>query len=162
MNEAYLIWKTAHVVSAAILFGTGFGIAFFAWFGYRRALGLNDIGSLRTVLRLTVICDLVFTAPAVIFQIASGLMLVYLDGWSYTSEWVLAVLGLFTFTGLLWLPVVGLQIALSREAERAVTVAALGKRFHRRFTIWFVLGIPAFLSVLCLYYLMITKALPVN
>jgi uncharacterized membrane protein len=37
VNEAYLFWKTAHVISAAILFGTGLGIAFFAWSGYRRA-----------------------------------------------------------------------------------------------------------------------------
>src|SRR5260370_1113561 len=34
-----LLWlKVAHVVSAAIIFGTGLGIAFFTWFGYRSAM----------------------------------------------------------------------------------------------------------------------------
>jgi uncharacterized membrane protein len=34
MNAAYTFWKTAHILSAAVLFGTGLGIAFFCWFGY--------------------------------------------------------------------------------------------------------------------------------
>ena len=32
---AFAFWKTAHILSAAIIFGTGFGIAFFTWFRYR-------------------------------------------------------------------------------------------------------------------------------
>ena len=38
MTDTYLFWKTAHILSATILFGTGIGIAFFCWFGYRAAL----------------------------------------------------------------------------------------------------------------------------
>lgn len=162
MNEGYLLWKTAHVLSAAILFGTGLGIAFFAWFGYRRAMRSRDMGGLHMVLKLTVLGDLVLTTPAVIFQLISGLMLVRLNGWNFSSEWVLAAVGLYVLTGLLWLPVVALQIALSREADRTTAVADLSEGFHRRFTVWFILGVPAFLLVLCLYYLMVSKALPVT
>ena len=37
MNGLVLL-KAAHVLSAAIIFGTGLGIAFFTWFGYRSAM----------------------------------------------------------------------------------------------------------------------------
>ena len=47
MTDAYLIWKTIHVVSATIVFGTGIGIAFFCWFGSRYALARRDMGVLR-------------------------------------------------------------------------------------------------------------------
>ena len=122
---------------------------------------LRDIGSLRTILRLTVMGDLIFTAPAVIFQVISGLALMHLDGWSYTSRWSETVLGLYVAVGLLWLPVVVLQFVLSRDAEQAESVEHLSAGFSRRFVVWFVLGIPAFLLVITIYYLMISKALPV-
>lgn len=157
--ESYALWKTAHILSAAILFGTGLGIAFFAWFGYRRALRVGGIDGLQAVLRLTVIADFCFTAPAVVFQLLSGIMLMQIDGWSPTSPWALTVVGLFTAVGVCWLPVVAIQVMLSREAERTASVAALSATFHRRFKTWFVLGLPAFLLVLVLFYLMVAKPL---
>lgn len=160
--NAYLVWKTAHIVSAAILFGTGLGIAFFAWFGYRRALRVGEMDGLRAVLRLTVMGDLFFTTPAVVFQLVSGFALMRLNDWSYTTPWFLTVFGLFLLVGALWLPVVAIQIAMSREAENAASLQALGPGFHRRFTLWFVLGVPAFLLVLALFFLMVAKPLAVT
>jgi uncharacterized membrane protein len=157
--SAYAIWKTAHIISAAILFGTGLGIAFFAWFGYRRALRTNSIEGLRTVLHLTVVGDSVFTAPAVVFQALSGLVLLHLNGWSLFSPWALTSIVLFMLVGCLWLPVVYIQIALSREAHIASSIPALTPRFHRRFKTWFVLGLPAFIGVLVLFFLMVAKPL---
>jgi uncharacterized membrane protein len=157
--NAYLFWKTAHVISAAVLFGTGLGIAFFAWFGYRHALKSGTIEGLRTVLRLTVIADACFTAPAVIFQIVSGQVLMHLDAWSLWSPWALSVLVLFVAVGLLWLPVVWIQIVMSREAGKAGSIAELSPGFHNRFKVWFVLGVPAFLLVLAIFYLMVAKPL---
>jgi uncharacterized membrane protein len=162
VNEAFAIWKTAHVLSAAILFGTGLGIAFFCWLGFRRALRAADIAGLRMVLRLTVLADAVFTAPAVVFQVVSGLVLMHLHGWSHTSPWSVAAWALFVLTGACWLPVVVMQIWLSREASRVPSVAALSPRFHRWFRLWFVLGIPAFTAVVLLFYLMIVKPLAIT
>jgi uncharacterized membrane protein len=156
---AYTLWKTLHILSAAILFGTGLGIAFFAWFGYRRAMKIGQIDGLRSVLGLTVIADACFTAPAVIVQLVSGVMLTQINGWSLTSPWALTVLGLFVLVGALWLPVVALQVQMSREANAAASLAGLGERFHRRFLAWFVLGVPAFLLVLAIYFLMVAKPL---
>ena len=157
--EAYALWKTAHIISAAVLFGTGMGIAFFAWFGYRRAVRVGEIDGLRAVLRLTVIADLYFTTPAVVFQLLSGVMLMRLDGWNFTSPWAIAVGSLFAAVGICWLPVVAIQIQLSREAEQAASLSALGEGFHRKFRAWFVLGIPAFLLVIVLFYLMVARPL---
>jgi uncharacterized membrane protein len=162
LTDAYSIWKTAHIISAAILFGTGLGIAFFAWFGYRRAMRINSIEALRTVLHLTVVGDSAFTAPAVVFQALSGFVLLHINGWSLFSPWALTVFVLFVLVGLLWLPVVVIQIALSREADKALSVANLSARFQRRFMIWFVLGVPAFIGVIALFFLMVVKSLAVT
>jgi uncharacterized membrane protein len=159
---SYSFWKVAHIVSASILFGTGLGIAFYCWFGYRAAMRSGEIAPLRATLRLTVIADALFTAPAVVFQAASGAVLMRLLGFSYTSPWSGAVWALFAFTGACWLPVVWLQLRQWREANDAVSVAALSNAFHRRFRIWFALGVPAFAAVLAIYWLMVAKPLAVS
>jgi len=160
--SAYLGWKLVHVLSAMVLFGTGLGIAFFAWFGYRRAMAIGQIDGLRTVLTLTVIADACFTAPAVVVQFASGLVLMHLAHWPLSSPWAHTVVALFLLVGLLWLPVVVVQVRMRREAAQAESIAALSAGFHRQFKYWFVLGVPAFLLVLGITYLMVVKPLPVT
>lgn len=162
MSGALAFWKTAHILSAAVLFGTGIGIAFFCWFGYRSALRSGDIGALRATMRLTVVADAWLTAPAVVFQAVSGVVLVTLLGWPLLSAWSVAVWTLFVFTGTCWLPVVWIQVQQWREARDAASVAALSEVFHRRFRIWFALGVAAFAAVIALYWLMVAKPLPVS
>jgi uncharacterized membrane protein len=161
LSGVLAFWKTAHVLSAAILFGTGIGIAFFCWFGYRNALRSRDIAGLRSALRWTVIADAWLTAPAVVFQAVSGLVLMGLLGWPLGSPWSLAAWALFAFTGACWLPVVVLQVWLSRVAVHAPSIEALPARFHWWFRVWFVLGIPAFTAVVLLFYLMVAKPLAI-
>lgn len=161
MSGVFAFWKTAHVLSAAILFGTGIGIAFFCWFGYRSALRSRNIAVLRSALRWTVLADIWLTAPAVVFQAASGLVLMGLLGWSMASPWSIAIWSLFALTGACWLPVVVLQAWLSRAAVRAPSIEALPAGFHWWFRLWFALGIPAFTAVVLLYYLMVAKPLAV-
>jgi uncharacterized membrane protein len=123
---------------------------------------IGEIDGLRTVLRITVIGDAVFTAPAVLIQLVSGLVLVYLNQWSLFSPWALTVIGLYVLVGILWIPVVVIQILMSREAAAATAIADLSADFHRRYLIWFVLGVPAFLIVIVIFYLMIAKPLAVT
>jgi uncharacterized membrane protein len=160
--DAHTFWRLLHILSSTVLFGTGMGIAFFAWFGYQRAMRIGEIDGLRAVLRLTVIADTCFTAPAVVLQLASGLVLMTLNGWPLDSPWALTALGLFVLVGMLWLPVIVIQVLMSRAANRAASVAALGPGFHRSFTLWFVLGVPAFLIVVAIFYLMVAKPLPLS
>ncbi|MGH8223435.1 MAG: DUF2269 family protein [Woeseiaceae bacterium] len=157
--DAHTFWRLLHLLSSTVLFGTGMGIAFFAWFGYQRAMQIGEIDGLRAVLRLTVIGDTCFTAPAVVLQLVSGLILMQLNGWPLTSPWAMTVIALFLLVGLLWLPVIVIQILMSRAANRAPSVEALRPGFHRSFILWFVLGVPAFLVVLGIFYLMVAKPL---
>jgi uncharacterized membrane protein len=161
MTNAFLFWKTAHVVSAAVLLGTGLGIAFFCWFGYRSALRSGEIGTLRTILRLTVIADACLTAPAVVFQALSGVALMKILDWPLMSAWSVVVWTLFVLVGACWLPVVAIQVLLKRDAEHAISMDALSGHFRRRFRIWFAFGMPAFAAVLILFYLMVAKPLSV-
>jgi uncharacterized membrane protein len=162
VNSALEVWKTAHILSAAILFGTGLGIAFFCWFGSRGAMRSGEIGTLRTVLRLTVIADAWLTAPAVAFQAMSGLALMRSLGWPLVSSWSIAVWCLYGLVGVCWLPVVAIQVRLKLEAERVSSVGALSPQFHRAFRWWFALGIPAFITVVALFYIMVAKPLAVG
>ncbi len=159
--DAYIGWKVVHVLSATVLMGTGMGIAFFCWFGSRYALGRDDIGALRTVLRFTVIADAVFTAPAVVIQFVSGAALLHLAGWSWISPWTVTVLTLFLLMGACWLPVVWIQVKLSRLAASAPSVAALSPHFASWFRVWFILGIPAFSMVVAIVFMMVARPLAV-
>lgn len=162
MSEGFSLLKVAHILSAAVILGTGFGIAFFTWFGYRSAVRSGQIDVLRHTLRYTVVADKWFTAPAVAFQAASGIVLMSMYGWPFASAWSIAVWSLFVVAGVCWLPVLKLQVMLRNDAERAGSVAALPARFHVVFKWWFALGIPAFSAVLAIYWLMVAKPLAIG
>jgi uncharacterized membrane protein len=153
----YLALKWLHLLGAALLFGTGLGIAFFAWFGYRRGMQEGNIGLIQGVLRLTVTADLAFTATAAILQPVTGWFLWRMTGGQWPERWLAWVLVVYAFVGACWLPVVWLQILLRDSALRAQKVGQLDARFHRRFLVWFILGWPAFLGVLVLFGLMLAR-----
>jgi len=153
----YLLLKWLHLIGASVLLGTGTGIAFFAWFGYRQAVRLGDLGLLRGILRLTVTADFVFTASAVVVQPFTGLALWRLAGGGWDSHWLRAVLALYLGIGACWLPVVLLQLRLRDLALAAPSTGGLGARFHALFRRWFLLGLPAFAGVLALYALMLWR-----
>jgi uncharacterized membrane protein len=60
--------------------------------------------------------------------------------------------------GACWLPVVWLQIRMHALAAEAVrTGTPLPPRYFAYARLWFALGWPAFISVLAIFYLMITR-----
>ena len=140
---SYLLLKWLHMVGAALLLGTGLGIAFFAWFGFRMARRNGDVALLRGVLRLTVIADFAFTAPAVVLQLGSGLAMWALAGQPWSHRWLWLVLGLYAGIGLLWLPVVVLQVRMRDRVLGLDDGAALPADLERLFRVWFWLGVPA-------------------
>jgi uncharacterized membrane protein len=154
---SYLALKWLHLIGASVLFGTGMGIAFFAWFGYRRAMKHGSLGLLQGVLSLTVVADTVFTAVAALVQPLTGLALWVMQGGKWDSTWLWWVTGLYIFVGACWLPVVVLQIRLRDTALGAHSVAELSPGFHARFRRWFALGVPAFTGVLVLFGLMVGR-----
>lgn len=146
--------KWLHVLGAAVLFGTGAGIAFFMLVAHRT----RDPHVIAHVARTVVIADLVFTATAVIAQPVTGVLLALTVGWRLTESWIVASVGLYVLTGLCWLPVVWIQARMRGIAETAARARTeLPAEYFGLFRIWFALGWPAFAAVLAIFWLMITK-----
>ena len=65
---------------------------------------------------------------------------------------------LYVLIGCCWLPVAWLQM---RMRDLAIAAASndtpLGSVYQRYYNLWFVLGWPAFIGVLAVFYLMVAK-----
>ena len=154
MTDIILALKLIHVLGAAMLFGTGLGIAYFMWMAHRT----HDAAMIAGTARIVVIADSIFTASAVIVQPVSGALLAWTLGYRLGEPWIIASLALYVLVGLCWLPVVWIQLQLRNLAVAAAREGrALPERYHRLFRVWFWLGWPAFLGVLAIFALMIFK-----
>ncbi len=151
---SYFLLKYIHIISSTLLFGTGLGTAFHGLLAYRTA----DPRVVAAVGRSVVLADWLFTAPSVIIQPLTGIMLVRVAGYSWTSGWLLAAIALYCLVGACWLPVVWLQIRLRRMADTALAAGdTLPGEYFLLSRAWFLLGWPAFIAVLGIFYLMICK-----
>jgi uncharacterized membrane protein len=144
----YHLLKLVHILSATLLFGTGLGSAFFMF----RAWRIGDPVVLHATARSVVIADWLFTTPAVVVQMLTGLWLVDLLGVSWRTSWFIVVIGLYVFVGLCWLPVVRIQIIVRDRA--AIGASADCDRLMR---VWTALGVLAFTAVLAIFGLMVFK-----
>ena len=150
----YLVLKYLHVIGAAVLLGTGAGIAFFMLVAHLR----GRAEALAEVARTVVIADFAFTATAVTAQPVTGVLMAHATGYSLCEGWIALSMLHYLVTGALWLPVVFMQMRmrdLARAAARQGT--ALPRRYHRLFWTWFAFGFPAFAAVLAIFWLMIAK-----
>lgn len=151
---SYLWLKWIHILSSTVLFGTGLGIAYFQWMAWRS----GEVAVIARVTRITVSADFVFTTPAVVVQLLTGVALLHTLSLPWSTPWVWQALVLYALTGACWLPVVGIQIQLARMAAKAQAQGeALPPAFHRRMRLWVILGWPAFLSVIAIFWLMVRK-----
>ncbi|HYZ34337.1 MAG TPA: DUF2269 domain-containing protein [Crenalkalicoccus sp.] len=152
--DGYVLLKYVHVVSSALLFGTGLGTAFHGWMAHRT----GDRAAVAVTSRNVVLADWLFTAPAVVVQPVTGAAMALQAGIPLTSNWLLASILLYLLVGACWLPVVWLQIRMHALAEGAVRAGTtLPPRYFTYARLWFALGWPAFISVLVIFYLMIAK-----
>ncbi len=150
----YFALKYLHVIGAAVLLGTGAGIAFFMLLAHRT----GKPSTIAEVARLVVIADFVFTATAVVAQPVTGVALAWHTGYSLSEGWIAMSIALYVITGLFWLPVVWMQMEMRNLAARAAASGdPLPPRYHRLFRTWFAFGFPAFAAVLAIFWLMITR-----
>ena len=153
---SYLLLKMLHILSAIVVMGTGAGIAFFMFMAKRTA----NVAAIAVTARHVVLADWLFTAPAVVMQLVTGILLMQTLGYSFTSMWFLTVIGLFVFIGLCWLPVVAIQYRLKALADSALTSGVLDPKFKKMMGIWTALGVPAFMAIMVILWLMVFKPLP--
>jgi uncharacterized membrane protein len=152
--STYLLVKWLHVLSSVVLVGTGFGSAFYMFFGNRS----GSVAAQAVISRLVVRADRWFTTPAAIFQPLSGVWLAHAAGWPLSTPWLALSILLYVLAGACWLPVVWLQVRMARMAYAAARDGvALPPEFQRYRRWWEGLGYPAFVAMLAVFYLMVTK-----
>lgn len=150
----YLVLKWLHVLSSTLLFGTGIGSAFYLL----RVTLEHDPRIVAAVSRHVVVADWLFTSTTAVLQPATGAWMIYVAGYPPTARWLMWSYGLYALAIACWLPVVRIQIALRNTAQAAALAnQPLPPRYWMLFRIWFALGIPAFLSFLAIFYLMVAK-----
>ena len=152
----YMALKTLHIVSSTILFGTGIGTAFFMWMinrsGNRQAMAV--------VTRHVMKADLFFTTPSVLVQPLSGLALMALAGFPMQfapMNWLGLSLLLYVVAGACWLPVLWLQWKMHQLAALAPDEPELPPTYWRYERAWTLLGVPAFVSLVVVFWLMVAK-----
>jgi uncharacterized membrane protein len=150
----YFALKYLHIIGAAVLLGTGAGIAFFMLMAH---LG-RDVRVIAGVARIVVIADFIFTATAVVLQPITGYALVYNVGYTGFEGWIVLSVMLYLLTGAFWLPVVRMQMRMRDIAAQSVKIGGpLPPEYHRLFWWWFAFGFPAFAAVAATFWLMIAK-----
>jgi uncharacterized membrane protein len=152
--DIYLLMKTLHIISAAVLFGTGIGIANFMFFGHR--IGLPQERAFAA--RMTVKADLLFTLPSVILQPATGAWLIWQAGFRWNDYWLVLTYALYLLAGACWVPVVLIQMRMKTILQACARGEPFDRaRYERLFRVWFMLGWPAFVSVIVIFWLMVNK-----
>lgn len=150
----YLWLKFIHIVSSTILFGTGIGTACTMLYGHNT----RDTRVIAAITQYVVLADWIFTGSSGLIQPISGLWMVYLADYSWTSFWVIGSIIGYLIAAFCWFPVVYLQIKMrdfAIHAERNKSL--LPPIYFRYFKYWFCLGWPAFISLIIVFYLMTNK-----
>lgn len=150
----YLIAKCLHILSSTFLFGTGIGSAFYMLF----ASLSRDVRAIAVVSRYVVMADWIFTTTTIIVQPLTGIWMIHLAGFPYTSGWILWSVVLYLFAGACWLPVVWMQIRMRDMAQAAAAAGSeLPALYWRYLRYWVLLGIPAFFALVIVFWLMVSK-----
>jgi len=155
--DSYLLLKLIHILSAVVITGTGAGIAFFMFMASRS----NNPQAIYTTTKHVVLADWIFTMPAVITQLITGMMLMKKLNYSFSSEWFYWVIGLFILIGICWLPVVRIQYRLRELAKASAETNQVRPEFIKLMRVWTILGITAFTAILIIFWLMVFKPFPV-
>ena len=150
----YLLVKTLHIFSAVVLLGVGLGSVFYKFMadrsGNHEAMALTN--------RLVVLADTWFTTPTLLIQPLSGLYLVARGGYAWQQTWLQVGLVLYVVAVLCWLPVVVLQLRMRNTSTEVVANGtALSPAYWRDARRWQLLGVPAFLAMLGILWLMVAR-----
>jgi uncharacterized membrane protein len=148
--DPYLSAKWLHILSSTVLFGTGIGTAFQMVF----AVHSGNIQAIHSTAKGVVLADWLFTTPAGIVQPATGLWLIWLQGYALTESWLLLSYGLYIVAFCCWAPVVHLQLKIRNLTKDA---PSMPPEAEKAFKIWMMLGWPAFAALVMVFWLMVHK-----
>lgn len=150
----YFYIKIVHVMSSAILFGTGLGTAFYMFLVNQQ----KNVALIARATKQVVFVDYVFTGASGVIQFITGMALLGLKNISFSSLWIIVAMTGYLIAAACWFPVVYLQIRCRDLAIDAMkNNMALPQQYYRYYRIWWILGIPAFLALLVVFYFMVNK-----
>ena len=159
----YNTLKVIHVVSSALLFGTGIGTAVYMFMAHQQ----QNLALRAKAYTQVVFADWLYTTSSGVIQAVTGFIMIYIRGYTlhqssyqWHTLWVQgSVLG-YIIAALCWFPVVYLQTSMCKMVTHAAqNHTKLPHRYHQYFRLWFILGIPAFASLLVVFYLMSNRPL---
>lgn len=150
----YLTLKWLHIVNATLLFGTELGSAVDNYMTDRS----GKLPAIAVTNRLVVRADWLFTAPVVVLQPVTGVLLALALGQPLTSSWLVVSVALYISAGCCWLAMIYLQLLMRDPPEYAfATQQGLDARYAHLAGLWFWLGVTAFVMLVIVYCLMIFK-----
>lgn len=154
INNTYATLKLIHILSATFLWGTGVGTVFYMVF----ARWSGNPVTIRDTTRHVVLADWIFTAPTfLLIQPLSGYLLLRHMGLPLHSPWLTQVVMLYGIVAVCWFPVVWIQIRLRDMAAHLQAGDEVPADWNRLFWLWLSLGVPAGISMLWLFVLMVFK-----
>jgi uncharacterized membrane protein len=150
----YITAKWLHILSSTILFGTGIGTAFYLF----SATLTKNPSIVASVAKNVVTADWIFTATTVVIQPLTGFYLIHLANIPMSSRWIIWSTALYLLAAACWIPVVWLQIRMQRlAADASRNENSLPALYWRYFRLWISLGVPAFVALVIVFYLMVAK-----
>ncbi len=150
----YLLIKYIHIISMVLLFGTGLGSAFYKWM----ADNSRRVSPIAVTNCHVVLADWIFTTPTIIIQPLTGIWMLNIAHIPLSTPWVVISLALYAFAGCCWIPVVWLQIRMKKLSCLAdETQSELPKLYWHYARIWFWLGVPAFIAMISIVFIMVLK-----
>ena len=88
----------------------------------------------------------------------TGFAMMGVAGWPLSADWIRISLALYLLAGVCWLPVVVLQIRMARMTETAAERGTpLPRKYAEMALRWTLLGVPAFVAMIAITYLMVLK-----
>ena len=120
----------------------------------------GDRDAIHQVARYVLIADLAITTPALVLQLATGMLLLNLAQFDPTQMWLFLGITLYVLASFCWVPTVGLQMQMRRLAAQAVDKdEPLGPGYSAVEKRWSLFACLTFVMLACVFYFMIYKPL---
>ncbi len=153
----YIILKIVHIIGSTYLFGAGTATALLIYRSYllhrKGKIGKSELGF---ALNHAVHTDWFFTLLAGIIQLITGVSLSLITGIPLLGGWLLEAWILFFCVALFWSLAAYLQLQMQRVLrEKSDLDMEVGYRKLIRY--WVLPGIPSFVFMILIFYLMVAK-----
>lgn len=145
---------TLHITSVILLLGVGGGSAFYKFMADRS----KNLDVILHTNKIVVLVDWIFTTPSVLMQPITGVMLVNALHIPFTTTWIYYSILLYSFSIILWIIAVYLQIKMKHIAiDTKKNNQLLKNKYFLYVKYWVILGIFSSISMIIIFILMIFK-----